>query len=152
MISIFRKKGKQQTVVQIKVDHEELAQEIVKAQEQAQEKKSMEQETGISSMMAGIVTWLFAVLACAGFTSVAFLVLPIAIKCWKKLEWGTIYQNVYNIGYISIMASISVLLLGFSIISVCMAKGVKKEKDKHYVMSILATLIAIIALLVSFFK
>ena len=31
MIRIFRKKGKQQTVIQIKVDHKELAKEILQA-------------------------------------------------------------------------------------------------------------------------
>ena len=152
MIRIFRKKGKQQTVIQIKVDHEELAREIVKAQEQVQERKSIEQETGISSIMAGIVAWLFSMLAVAGFASVSFLVLPITIKHFGELEWGSLYQSAYNIGYISIIVAVIVLILGFSIISIYMAKGVKKEKDKHYVMSILATLIAIIALLVSFFR
>ena len=152
MIRIFRKKGKQQTVIQIKVDHEELAREIVKAQEQVQERKSIEQETGISSIMAGIVAWLFSMLAVAGFASVFFWVLPITIKHFGELDWGSLYQSAYNIGYISIIVAVIVLILGFSIISIYMAKGVKKEKDKHYVMSILATLIAIIALLVSFFR
>ena len=102
--------------------------------------------------MAGIVAWLFSVIAVAGFASVTFLILPIALKLFGELEWGSFYQYAYNIGYISVIVSVIVLILGFSIISIYMAKGVKKEKDKHYVMSILATLIAIIALLVSFFK
>lgn len=78
MIRVFRKKGKQQTVIQIKVDHKELAKEILQAQEHVQERKSGEQETGISSIMAGIVAWLFSVIAVAGFASVTFLILPIA--------------------------------------------------------------------------
>ena len=135
MIRVFRKKGKQQTVIQIKVDHKELAKEILQAQEHVQERKSGEQETGISSIMAGMVAWLFSVIAVAGFASVTFLILPIALKLFGELEWGSLYQNAYNIGYISVIVAVIVLILGFSIISIYMAKGVKKEKDKHYVYS-----------------
>ena len=132
----------------IEIDYRKLADAILAAQEEIDKKSS---ETTVAKIVSLVARWLLRVLCFAGMAALFCFIIPIATKSFGDLVWNNYQQISYSVGYILVFVSVALLIFCFSIMALAMAHGIKQEKDKNYVMSVLSTLVAIIALLISVF-
>ena len=147
-----KKKDKPQVInniqeLNLEIDYDKLAQAIVKAQEEIQEKNNGA-KSFTSSAFATITSLAFRGVAILGWI-VAFAMIVATWNIFITLEWLTLIEVIKNIMIIVVGLALFLMIFLYSLLLWKAAKEIEKEKDRNYIIAVFSGIVSLAALIVA---
>lgn len=147
-----KKKDKPQVInniqeLNLEIDYKKLADAIVKAQEEIQEKNNGAKNF-TSSAFATITSLAFRGVAILGWI-VAFAMIVATWNIFITLEWLTLIEVIKNIMIIVVGLALFLMIFLYSLLLWKAAKEIEKEKDRNYIIAVFSGIVSFAALIVA---
>ena len=147
-----KKKDKPQVInnidnLHLEIDYDKLAEAIVKAQEEIQEKNNGA-KSFTSSAFATITSLAFRGVAILGWI-VAFAMIVATWNIFITLEWLTLIEVIKNIMIIVVGLALFLMIFLYSLLLWKAAKEIEKEKDRNYIIAVFSGIVSLAALIVA---